>query len=367
MVRIGDCGSSDPGSNPGLGPFIGLQKAIKRRLYKLHLIYIYVKKIILIASLLILIIFVSVLVSVYILSEKTPEVPVEVHDQNVSGEINQDQIWDGNILVTGDITVNEDVTLTILPGTIITVTAFSDDQQGGVDHPHDLPFPKDPDRKETASTVIRIDGVLNALGTVDKNIIFTSDKKQTTYDWDGLYLVQGKLDYVVLEYARYNKIQETSDVIISNSIIRNSLECCLCIGHYKPVSPQILNNDIYNCGHEGIDIGGGSPIIKGNYFHLENPEIQPDVSIGKNGVIVYQNTYPIIENNTFEKLSVAVYFLEDPKNQKEEDKKVIVKNNTIKNNEAAFGINPGFPMKSVLMENNDLINNTEEKIYESRD
>ncbi|MBI5226528.1 right-handed parallel beta-helix repeat-containing protein [Candidatus Micrarchaeota archaeon] len=264
-------------------------------------------------------------------------------------------------------TVEEWATLTILPGTTVTVNAFSDDQHGGDDHPRDTPFPKDPDRKETSSTTITIRGTLNATGTPDKRIVFTSDQKKTTYDWDGLYINHGKLDYAVVEHARYNKIQETSDVTISNSIIRNSLECCLCIGHYKPVSPQILDNDIYNCGHEGIDNGGGSATIRGNYFHVENPEIQPDPSIGRNGIIIYQNTHPIVENNRFEKLSRAVYFLEDSKNAREEGKQAMVRNNIIRNNDAAFGVNPGYSMELVLRENNTLANNTEDEALEGRD
>ncbi len=295
-------------------------------------------------------------------AEETAQPPTKI-----SGPIIWDTTWSGNILVTGDVTVEDWVTLTILPGTTITVTAFSDDQHGGEDHPRDPPFPKDPDRKETSSTIITIRGTLNATGTPDRRITFTSDQKNTTYDWDGLNINRGRLDYAVVEHARYNNIQETSDVTISNSIIRNSLECCLCIGHYRPVSPLILDNDIYNCGHEGIDNGGGSATIRGNYFHVENPEMQPDPTTGRNGVIIYQNTYPIVENNRFEKLSRAFYFLADSKNKPEGGRQARVRNNMIKNNDAAFGINFGYPMELVLRENNTLVNNTEEEVREGRD
>lgn len=311
-------------------------------------------------------------VGVYVAAKKiikktVKETPVILMNTSRTGEIKKDETWGGEMSVTGDITVKRGITLTILPGTTVTVAAFSDDQQGGEDHPKDSAFPKDPDRKETQSIVITARGRLNAIGTADKKIVFTSSKKQTTYDWDGLYIVNGKLDYTVIEYARYNNIQESSDVIISNSIIRNSLECCLCIGHFKPISPQILNNDIYNCGHEGIDHGGGSAVIKGNYFHVENPEIQPEPAWGRNGIIIYQNTYPLVENNRFEKLSRAIYFLEDSKNKKEKGKQVSVRNNDIKNNEAAFGINPAFPMESVVRAGNTLANNIEEEAREGRD
>ena len=124
---------------------------------------------------------------------------------------------------------------------------------------------------------------------------------------------------------------------------------------------------MYNCGHEAIDNGGGAAVIKGNYFHLEDPELQPDPSIGNNGIIVYQNTYPLIENNRFEKLSRAIYFLEDSHNKKVKDKQVVIQNNIIQNNDAAFGVNPSFPMESVKRENNTLNDNIQEESREARD
>lgn len=284
-----------------------------------------------------------------------------------TGEIKKNETWSGEIFISGDITVKKGITLTILPGTTVTVAAFRDDQHGGKDHPRDAAYPKDPDRKETQSTVITVRGTLNAIGTAEKKIVFTSDKKQTTYDWDGLYIVHGTLDYAVVEFARYNNIQESSEVVLSNSIVRNSLECCLCIGHFTPVSPRIVKNDIYNCGHEGIDNASGSATIQGNYFHVENPEIQPEPSWGRIGVVVYQNSSPIVENNRFEKLSRAVYLLENSQNTSKEGKQAIIRNNTIQNNDAAFGITHGYPMEMVVRENNTLVNNTEEDVREAID
>lgn len=290
--------------------------------------------------------------------------PTEIHDQNISGEINQNQIWSGNIRVTGDITVKEWVTLTILPGTIIRVAAFSDDQSGGIDHPRDPPFPRDPDRIETRSTQITIRGILNATGMPNDRIVFTSDNQNpTTYDWDGLLIYHGRLEYATIEYARYNILQEYSDVVIVNNIIRNALECCLCIGHSKPISPQILNNDIYNCGHEGVDYAGGSAVIEGNRFHLENPEIQPDPSIGRGGIVVYENAYPTIDNNTFEGLFNALLFLGNHIHEREQGKNVIIRNNTIKNNDAGFNIDPSYPFADVVIEGNTFIDNKDNEAH----
>lgn len=292
------------------------------------------------------------------------EAPIKIYNQNISGKIRQDQIWSETIHVTGDIEVEKGVTLTILPGTVVEIAAFSDDQHGGVDHSHDPPFPKDPDRIETQSTRIIINGTLNAIGTSDKRIVFTSTSENpTTYDWDGLSISHGRLEYAIVEYARYNNFQEFSDVIVANNIFRNILECCICIGHSNQISPQILNNDVYNCGHEGIDYAGGSAIIKGNYFHLENPEIQPDPFRGGLGIVVYKNAYPTIEDNVFEKLTTAILFIGNSRYPGEQEKEVIIRDNIIKNNDIGINIDLGYPFDTVIMENNQLINNKRDEVY----
>ncbi len=280
-----------------------------------------------------------------------------------SGVLNKDEVWGGTIHITGDIDVMEGVTLTILPGTIIKI-ALTDDQHKGRDEPvtGDIYFPKDPPFYEKEKITIYIRGILNAVGTPDNMIVFTSESAApTTHDWGGLDIFHGRLEYAIVEYAQYNNIQHSSDVVIANSIIRNSLGDCIGIGHSNPISPQILNNEIYNCGHEGIDLAGGSAIIKGNYFHLENPEIQPDPLRGENGIIVYTNTYPIIEDNVFENLTNAIVFLGNSKYPEEQGKKVIIRNNRMENNGIAFNINPGYPFEVVVMENNRLINNKKDE------
>ncbi|MFH1424196.1 MAG: right-handed parallel beta-helix repeat-containing protein [archaeon] len=270
-----------------------------------------------------------------------------------SGVLNKDDVWGGTIHVTGDINVIEGATLTILPGTIIEVAAMSDDQHGGVDHPHDPPFPKDPDRIETKSTRIMIAGTLNASGTQDNKILFTSDSDTpTTYDWDGLSINHGKLEYAIVEYSRYNNFQESSDVVLANSIIRNSLECCICIGHNKPISPQILNNEIYNCGHEGIDYAGGSSLIKGNYFHLGDRSLQPDPDRGGVGIVIYKNAYPVVEENVIEGQYAGVYLNQNFLYGEEEGKKAIFRNNRMTNNRVDFNIDSGYPTEAIVMENN---------------
>ncbi len=282
-----------------------------------------------------------------------------------SGVISEDEVWSGKIHVTGDIDVIEGVTLTILPGTIINIALTDDQHKGSAEPFHDPNFPNDPPFYEKEKITIRIAGTLNAIGTSDKRIVFTSvSENPTTYDWTGIDIFHGRLEYAIVEYAIGNvQLQQYSDVVVANSIIRHSLGCCIGVGHSKSISPQILNNEIYNCGHEGIDYAGGSALIKGNYFHLGDRSIQPEPRRGGLGMVVYKNTYPTIEDNVFEELTTAIYFHGNSKYPEEQGEKVIVKNNRIKNNEIAFGIDPDYLFEVVVKENNELINNREDEVH----
>ena len=269
-----------------------------------------------------------------------------------SGALNEDEVWGGTIHVTGDIDVNPDVTLTILPGTIIKV-ALSDDQHKGSDIPiTDTNFPNDPPFYEKEKITITIHGALNAVGTPDNRIVFTSaSDNPTTYDWRGIDIFHGRLEYTIVEYGQGTiQLQHSSDVVLSNNIIRNSLSCCICIGHSNQISPDILNNDVYNCGHECIDYAGGSALIKGNHFHVENPEIQPDTSRGRVGIVVYRNTYPTIEDNIFEKHSTGILFLDNSFYEEEPGNHVMLRSNTMTNNNIDIDIDPGYPANVILTE-----------------
>jgi len=282
-----------------------------------------------------------------------------------SGVINKDEVWSGKIHVTGDIDVMEGVTLTILPGTIVKV-ALTDDQHKGSGEPQtDIYFPKDPPFYHNEKITITIHGTLNAVGTPDNKIIFTSiSENPTTYDWWGIDIFHGRLEYAIVEYGQGNiGIQQSSDVVMANNIIRNGLGCCIGIGHSNQVSPQILNNEIYNCGHEGIDLAGGSAIIKGNYFYLGDRSLQPDPPRGGLGMVVYKNTYPTIEDNVFERLTTAIYFHANSKYPEEQGEKVIVKDNRIENNVIAFGIDSDYLFEVVVRENNKLIGNREDETH----
>jgi len=252
----------------------------------------------------------------------TPEVPVRIYDQNISGEVKQDQIWSGTIHVTGDVRVKEGVTLTILPGTKVIITAHQDDQHGGevdpgreADPPEAIElelkagYPPKDDEYVKSHVTIEIKGTLNAIGTQQNRIIFTSDSASpTTYDWYRLRIWNGNLEYAIVEYARMVTI-EGPDVKISNSIVRHMLEGAISIGCLdKTASPIISNNEIYDAGNECVHIVSGSVVVTNNTLRPGRERMLP--GYGGNGIVIWDMYWdwlgvdkmgnPLIENNLIE-------------------------------------------------------------------
>jgi hypothetical protein len=106
----------------------------------------------------------------------------------VQGSIATDQVWDGRILVVGDLTVS--ASLSIQQGTEVIVVAQNDTQTGGND---------------TSRSELIIDGgTLTAIGTASEPIVFTSSRTpKTVGDWYGIRIKGGNvtLQNCVVEYA----------------------------------------------------------------------------------------------------------------------------------------------------------------------
>lgn len=211
-------------------------------------------------------------------------------DCKKTGFIESSEVWQGEILVTGDIWAKEGESITILPGTIIYI-ANSDDQNKGTGDTSSAEH-QDPIRtEEYAKNHIEISGRIIAKGLPDKKILFTSAAENKKFaDWQLIGLNDGSsMDNVIVEYGGrcglcVNGIGE--DVIISKSIVRHVLWGCVALGGS---SAKVTYNEIYDCGHEGIDTqpGGGKPIIKEN-----------TIKNSANGLMLNNNSFPLVENNT---------------------------------------------------------------------
>jgi len=172
-----------------------------------------------------------------------PFLPVVVAAQDEytisrSGIIKQDQIWRGTVHVTGPTTVPEGVTLTIEPGTVVRFK-------------HGCPYEGYLSKNKRASLKIA-DGTLKAIGTPEKQICFTSDRKDPiNEDWAGIsfaYSTGNELKYVIVEYADIGiELELNSSATVSHSILRWSQA-----GIYQEVNCSLIieSNTFYGIGHE---------------------------------------------------------------------------------------------------------------------
>jgi hypothetical protein len=169
-----------------------------------------------------------------------------IKNTSISGKINENQIWSGDILITGDTHISGD--LTILPGTTISFVVGDDVGWGNEIAPdgyNDL----DPTRLksyETTHSDLSVTGKLIAKGTPDKKIRFTSAAAKPDYaDWVGIHVGADNsiMEYCIIEWSRHgiglgNNIPNT---IIQNNIINYTFWGSISSGHS---SAQIYNNEI---------------------------------------------------------------------------------------------------------------------------
>jgi hypothetical protein len=211
-----------------------------------------------------------------------------------TGHINENETWFGTVHITGEVFIDEGVTLTILPGTTVLFVAHQDDQQFGSAVPIDewIAQHNDPTATlEYAESHIAIRGKIIAQGTPEDMITFTSDSPTPDGgDWLHLHPSSGSIfEYCIIEYSRAGLAipESTGDtLLISHNILRHNLWTALTV---ESCSPTITHNDIYHSGgHQGIAIigEGSSPLIA--YNQIKHCKV---------GMVIAEGATPNIEHN----------------------------------------------------------------------
>ncbi len=227
-----------------------------------------------------------------------------------TGHYRESEVWGGEILITGDVYMDKN--LKILPGTVVKF-AVQDDQQDGWEIPADGYNDLDPIRLisygKTHSSLM-VGGKLTAAGTLNNKILFTSAAENPKIaDWEGIY-PQGDgslIEYSIIEWSRggISAGSDTPNSIFRNNIIRYTMWGAIASGWS---GSQMYNNEIYECGHQGIAVDGGDPIIENNTIYdchggivvLRGSAIVRNNLMKKvgNGIQIGGDATPTIENNS---------------------------------------------------------------------
>jgi parallel beta-helix repeat protein len=237
-----------------------------------------------------------------------------------SGRMMSDEIWRGELMITGDVEIPPGVTLTIEPGTVIRFTAQQDDQHSPEEY-----SPDDPESLHTTMISIIVLGTIEARGTPDDPITFTSERDVPgEMDWQSILIEGGTviLDNVVIEHSYFGLQLNTpsSKVTVRNSLFRNVTTCCICTGNHPFEEAIIISDNHFNgCGREAIDTYWPHTFeVSHNLFsenHVGVVSVGSSVKIKNNlfinngrGVGVYeQGTPEIIENEFTENDGAAIH------------------------------------------------------------
>ena len=153
-----------------------------------------------------------------------------------NGVLTHDETWSGEIFVTEDVVVPEDVTLTIDAGTVVKFKHSRGYKEGS---------------EKIGMTIF---GALKAVGTPENQIWFTSDAGDAINgDWRMMRFMNAEnstIKYAIIEFAQQGINLWNSSPTISHSIVRwNNWEGIYLESYCEPLIEYCL---IYENGYNGI-------------------------------------------------------------------------------------------------------------------
>lgn len=248
------------------------------------------------------------------------------------GVLLKDEVWSGEILVTSSVMVPAGIALTIEPGTTIKFKHYR-----GY---------KNPDER----CGLTIPGILNAAGTSDEQIVFTSDAPNPINgDWSMIRLENADsesiIKYAVVEFAQQGINMWNCSPTISHTVVRwNNWEgiymesyCEALIEYnliyengYNGIAMEQYNdavvryNTIMRSGTHGLHVDASKATVEYNILKENNVS---GLSVDDDGTLIaFNNT---IENNGGEDIMIG-----------EGNNKVVATGNRYNNNGGTMEIPP---------------------------
>jgi len=194
----------------------------------------------------------------------------------VQGVLHGELTWQGDVFVAGDVTLAEDVKLTILPGTRVRFMPADTGPDELVAHPH---FP---------GSELIIKGQIQAVGTPAEPIVFEAvDPDATAGFWGAINLFgsqEAVFEYCIFRQANSAIHSWDSQVYIEQSLFEDNL-----VGIRFNESEILIEHNLLRNNHTGVRFHFGSPVICENEFV-------------DNNVNLFVTSHPRdyrIENNSF--------------------------------------------------------------------
>jgi hypothetical protein len=229
-----------------------------------------------------------------------------------SGQIHCNEIWSGDIYITGDILADQDTVITILPGTNIWVAAHSDDNNlfGEYCNVEEQEFPENyhnPYKVGPQSTCepdhisMRFYGELIAKGTPDNWInIHSGAEEPCSGDWLGLVLNDAHVEFEYVNASNY----VATGLLTGDSSVRNSYftmvkNCPVCL-NVGASNVLIEHNHFEYTGGEMVDLHFEGAKIHYNIFGPAFPET--------NAIMVDSGEGADITHNIFKENLMLMYF-----------------------------------------------------------
>jgi parallel beta-helix repeat protein len=188
---------------------------------------------------------------------------------------------DGARYVSGDLTIAEGATLTIMPGTIVRI-ASEDDLGAGADE--DL-------------IEINVEGTLVADGTAADPIIFESWAQESNEDWVGFYFDSGSgggtFDHCEISGAEY-AIESYVPLTVTNTEINTCRYAAIVV---QDGGALIQNCGLINPGSFGIFLTSDATVIR-------NTVVDGAVSIG---LYVQPNASLVSRNTGYSSCEIGLY------------------------------------------------------------
>ena len=168
---------------------------------------------------------------------------------------------------------------------------------------------------------LAIGGTLKAIGGGESKILFTSFQEDPAPgDWDKIHFtgtsLNSELNNVIVEYAGGGfgtscspsmagiKIEETDSILIKNSTFKHNQARGIYALNSSGVFDNIQVENTVPCDSLTLDYAGNGIYVE----YGGSPKIQN--SLIKNnpiGIMIHENTFPIIENNIFEQNEKPIF------------------------------------------------------------